>query len=48
MRQFKKHHSPTESAVLLAREMGISLAGEARGNSLKVFTHPERLGCLAG
>lgn len=40
-------HSPTESAILLAREMGISLVGEARGSRLKVFTHPERLGCLS-
>lgn len=41
-------HSPTESAISLARDMGIALVGEARGSRLKVFTHPERLGCPAG
>lgn len=37
-------HSPTEKAISLARELGISLVGQARGNRLAVFTHPERLG----
>ncbi|MGI5882359.1 MAG: formate dehydrogenase accessory sulfurtransferase FdhD [Dethiobacteria bacterium] len=41
-------HSPTSSAILLARKMGIALVGEARGNRLTVFTHPERLGNLRG
>jgi FdhD protein len=38
-------HSPTSSAISLAREMGIALVGEARGSRLTVFTHHERLGC---
>jgi FdhD protein len=37
-------HSPTESAVLLARDLGITLAGYARGSRLSVYSHPERLG----
>jgi len=36
--------SPTERAVLLAREKGITLAGYARGNHLTVYSVPERLG----
>jgi len=35
--------SPTERAVLLAREKGITLAGYARGNHLTVYSVPERL-----
>jgi FdhD protein len=35
--------SPTERAVLLARELGISLVGYARGNHLTVYSRPERL-----
>ena len=37
-------HSPTGSAVSLARDLGITLAGHARGNRLSVYSHPERLG----
>ncbi len=38
-------HSPTESAVSLARDLGIALVGQARGSRLSVYSHPERLGC---
>ena len=38
-------HSPTGSAVSLARDLGIALAGYARGSRLLVYSHPERLGC---
>jgi len=38
-------HSPTESAVALARELGIALVGQARGSRLSVYSHPQRLGC---
>jgi FdhD protein len=38
-------HSPTGSAVSLARDLGISLVGQTRGNRLSVYSHPERLGC---
>ena len=41
-------HSPTDKAIKLARELGVALVGEARGDSLTVFTHPERLGYLPG
>ena len=37
-------HSPTGSAVSLARDLGIALVGYARGNRLSVYSHPERLG----
>ncbi len=37
-------HSPTKNAILLARDMGIALVGQARCDNLAVFTHPERLG----
>lgn len=37
-------HSPTERAVSLARELGITLVGHARGGRLLVYSHPERLG----
>jgi len=37
-------HSPTGSAVSLARELGITLAGYARGGRLLVYSYPERLG----
>ena len=40
-------HSPTESAISLARDLGIALVGYARGNRLLVYSHPERLGCSA-
>ena len=36
-------HSPTESAVSLARDLGIALVGHARGSRLSVYSHPERL-----
>lgn len=35
--------SPTENAVLIAREAGISLIGYARGRRLSVYSCPERL-----
>jgi FdhD protein len=38
-------HSPTESAVSLARDLGIALVGHARVNRLSAYSHPERLGC---
>jgi FdhD protein len=37
-------HSPTESAVSIARDLGIALVGHARGSNLSVYSHPERLG----
>jgi FdhD protein len=36
-------HSVTGSAVSLAHNMGIALVGHARGSSLSVYSHPERL-----
>jgi FdhD protein len=36
--------SPTERAVMLARESGICLAGYARGSHITVYSNPERLG----
>jgi FdhD protein len=36
--------SPTERAVLLARELEICLAGYARGSHLTVYSKPDRLG----
>jgi FdhD protein len=38
-------HSPTGSAVSLARDLGISLVGHASGSRLSVYSYPERLGC---
>ena len=38
-------HSPTGSAVSLARDLGIALVGHVRGSRLLVYSHPERLGC---
>ena len=38
-------HSPTGTAVSLARDLGIALVGNARGSRLLVYSHPERLGC---
>jgi FdhD protein len=35
--------SPTERAVILAKEAGITLVGYARGNHLTAYTYPERL-----
>ncbi|NIM98460.1 MAG: formate dehydrogenase accessory sulfurtransferase FdhD [candidate division Zixibacteria bacterium] len=39
-------HSPTGSAVSLARDLDIALVGHARGSRMSVYSHPERLGCL--
>jgi FdhD protein len=36
-------HSPTGSAISLARDLGIALVGHARGSRLSVYSHPERL-----
>ncbi len=41
-------HSPTGSAVSLARDLGITLVGHAHGSRLSVYSHPERLGCPKG
>lgn len=41
-------HSPTGSAVSLARDLGIALVGHARGGRLLVYSHPERLGRSTG
>lgn len=38
-------HSTTGAAVSLARDLGITLIGHARGNRLAVYSHPARLGC---
>lgn len=38
-------HSPTGRAVSLARDLGITLVGHAKGGRLTVYSHPERLGC---
>jgi FdhD protein len=38
-------HTPTGTAVSLARDLGITLVGRAGGNRLSVYSHPERLGC---
>jgi len=38
-------HTPTGTAVSLARDLGIALVGRARGSRLLVYSHPERLGC---
>ncbi|HEX2923155.1 MAG TPA: formate dehydrogenase accessory sulfurtransferase FdhD, partial [Chloroflexota bacterium] len=37
-------NSPTSRAVQLARELGITVVGYARGGRLSVYAHPERLG----
>jgi FdhD protein len=36
--------SPTERAVLLAKELGIGLAGYVRASRMLVYAHPERFG----
>lgn len=38
-------HSPTASAVSFARDLGITLVGQAHGSRLSVYSQPERLGC---
>ncbi len=38
-------HTPTGTAVSLARDLGVALVGRAAGNRLTVYSHPERLGC---
>jgi FdhD protein len=37
-------HSPTASAVALARDLGICLVGRVTANRVTVYAHPERLG----
>lgn len=37
-------HTPTGSAISLARELDITLVGNVRGSRFSVFSHPERLG----
>jgi len=39
--------SPTGRGISLARDLGISLVGYARGGRLLVYSHPERLGYSA-
>jgi FdhD protein len=41
-------HSPTGSAVALARDLGIALVASARGGRMLVCSHAERLGRPAG
>jgi FdhD protein len=41
-------HTPTGSAVALARDLGITLVGHVRGGRLWVYSHPERLGRSSG
>ena len=36
--------SPTGRAISLARDLGITLVGYARGNRLSIYSHPERFG----
>jgi FdhD protein len=36
-------HSPTETAVSFARDLGITLVGHARGSRLSVYSHHQRL-----
>jgi FdhD protein len=38
-------HTPTGTAISIARDLGIALVGQARGNRLLAYSHPERLGC---
>ena len=35
--------SPTDRAISLARDLGITLVGYARGDRLSVYTHEERV-----
>ena len=35
--------SPTERAIVVGKEAGITLTGYARGKRLSVYSHPERL-----
>ena len=35
--------SPTDRAISLARELGITLVGYVRGGRLSVYTHEQRL-----
>jgi FdhD protein len=34
---------PTHQTVLMARDMGITVIGFARGGSLTIYSHPERV-----
>jgi FdhD protein len=38
-------HTPTGKAIELAKNLGIALVGQVRGNRLSVYSHSERLGC---
>jgi len=38
-------HTPTGTAISIAQDLGITLIGQARGNRLSAYSHPERLGC---
>ncbi|TDF95974.1 formate dehydrogenase accessory sulfurtransferase FdhD [Paenibacillus piri] len=40
--------APTELALQLAEELGITVAGFIRGQSFNVYTHPERIQGLSG
>jgi FdhD protein len=40
--------SPTDRSISLARELGITLIGYARGDRLSVYSHEERLNGCAG
>jgi FdhD protein len=40
--------SPTSMSVIMARAWGITLVGYARGNRMRVYSHPERLGLSPG
>ena len=35
--------APTHQTVLMAREMGITVIGFARGDSLTIYSHSERI-----
>jgi FdhD protein len=35
--------APTHQAVLQARSMGVTVVGFARGTSMTVYSHPERI-----
>jgi len=35
--------APTTMAIELARELNLTLVGFARGDSMNIYTHPQRL-----